>query len=79
MPRLQRQLRTIRRELEKVVSPPLAAELRRIVPPEDAVPSAGALRIECAALASWAGSLVAQMLGELAAARERLSRPTAAA
>ena len=50
MPRLQRQLQAIRRELESTVSPPLAAELRRILPSRDEAPSAGALRIECAAL-----------------------------
>ena len=42
MPRLQRQLQAIRRELENTVSPPLAAELRRILPPRDEAPSAGA-------------------------------------
>ena len=71
MPGLQRQLQAIRRELERAVSPPLAAELRRIVPSRDAAPSAGALRIECAALASWVGSLVLQMLAVFVAARER--------
>jgi hypothetical protein len=33
MPKLQRQLQAIRRELENTVSPALAAELRRILPP----------------------------------------------
>ena len=79
MPRLQRQLQAIRRELENTVSPPLAAELRRILPPRDEAPSAGALRIECAALLNWANSLAIQMLSELQAARARLSRPPAAA
>ena len=79
MPRLQRQLQAIRRELENTVSPPLAAELRRILPPRDDAPSAGALRIECAALLNWANSLTIQMLTELEAARVRLSRPPAAA
>lgn len=79
MPRLQRQLQAVRRELDKAVSPPLAAELRRILPPHDAEPRAGALRIECAVLSSWTGSLVIQMLGALAAAHERLSRPSTAA
>jgi hypothetical protein len=50
MPRLQRQLQTLRHDLEQAVSPPLAAELRRILPPQDAAPTAGALRIECAVL-----------------------------
>jgi len=71
MPGLQRQLQAIRGELERAVPPPLAAELRRILPPRDAAPSAGALHIECPALASWAGSLVLQMLAVLVAARER--------
>jgi hypothetical protein len=79
MPALQRQLQAIRRELEQTVSPPLAAELWRIVPPQDEAPSAGALRIQCTVLLSWAGSLVVQVLSALADARERLSRPSAAA
>ena len=49
MPGLQRQLRAIRHELEDAVSPPLAAELRRILPSHDAPPSVGTLRIECGA------------------------------
>ena len=73
MPRLQRQLKSIRRELERAVSPPLAAELQRILPSHDAAPSAGALRIDCAVLSSWAGGLVMQMLGIFVAAPERLA------
>jgi hypothetical protein len=76
---LQRQLRVIRHELENTVSPPLAAELRRLAPPRDEAPSAAGLRIECALLTSWAGSLTVQMLSALGAARERLARPQAAA
>jgi hypothetical protein len=82
---LQRQLQAVRRELEQAVSPPLAAELRRILPPQDAVPSVGALRIECAVLLSWSGSLTEETLRSLAAASERYpapergSRPSAAA
>jgi len=72
IPGLQRQLRAIHSELERAVSPPLAAELRRILPSHDAIPSAGALRIECAVLLSWVGSLVVQTLAALAAAQERL-------
>ena len=79
MPRLQRQLQAIRHDLEQAVSPPLAAELRRVLPPQDAAPSAGALRIECAVLLSWTSSLVIQMLSALEAARERLPEPSAAA
>jgi hypothetical protein len=74
MPAVQRQLQTIRRELERAVSPPLAAELRRILPSRDAEPSAGALRIECAVMMSWVGSLVVQMLDAFVAASERLQR-----
>ena len=79
MPALQRQLQAIRRELEQTVSPPLAAELRRIVPPQDEAPSAGALRIECAVLLSWAGSLVVQVLSALEDTRERFPGAPAAA
>jgi hypothetical protein len=79
MPRLQRQLQAIRRELEDTVSAPLAAELRRILPPQDETPSAGALRIECTVLLSWTDSLTMQMLSTLEAARERQAQPPAAA
>lgn len=68
IPGLQRQLGAIRRELERAVSSPLAAELQRILPSDDAPPSADTLRIECAVLLSWAGSLVVQMLGHLTSA-----------
>lgn len=71
MPGLQRQLRSLRRQLELAVSPPLAAELRRILPSHDATPSAGALRIESAVLESWADSLVVQMLTVFVAAADR--------
>jgi Protein of unknown function (DUF2587) len=71
MPGLQRQLQSIRRELELAVSPPLVAEFRRILPSHDATPSAGALRIESAAMESWVGSLVVHMLGVFAGAPER--------
>jgi hypothetical protein len=79
MSRLQRQLQEIRRELENTVSPALAGELRRIAPTRDEAPSAAGLRIECAVLTSWTGSLTIQMLSVLAAAKERLSRQPAAA
>jgi hypothetical protein len=79
MPRLQRQLKEIRRELDNTVSPALAAELRRTAPPREGAPSAAGLRIECAVLTSWAGSLTIQMLSTLAAARKRLPRQPAAA
>jgi hypothetical protein len=71
LPGLQRQLQSIRRELELALSPPLVAELRRILPSHDATPGAGALRIESAVLESWARSLVMQMLGVSVGARER--------
>ena len=71
MPGLQRQLRSLRRQLELAVSPPLAAELQRILPSHAATPSAGALRIECAVLESWADSLVVQMLAAFVAAADR--------
>jgi hypothetical protein len=74
MPGVQRQLEAIRRELDRAVSPPLGAELRRVLPSHDAEPGAGALRIECAVLVSWVGSLVVQMLGALAVAQERSQR-----
>ena len=75
VPSLQRQLQAIRRELEKAISPPLAAELRRILPPQDAAPSVGALRIEYAVLLSWSGGLMTEILRSLAVASERCPRP----
>jgi len=75
VPALQRQLQAIRRELEQAVPPPLAAELRRILLAQDAAPSVVGLRIECAVLLSWSGSLVSEILHTLAVASER--RPPA--
>jgi len=75
IPGLQRQLQAIHRELDRAVSPPLADELRRILPAHETAPSAGALRIECAVLLSWVGSLVVQMLTSFGAAYERLQHP----
>ena len=77
MARLQRQLQAIRRELESTVSPPLAAELRRIAPPRDEAPSAAGLRMECAVLTSWASSLTMQMLSTLDEVYKALSRQPA--
>jgi len=65
MPGLQRQLQAVRRELELSVSAPLAAELQRLLPSHDPAPSAGALRIEYAALMNWAGNLVMRMFAVL--------------
>jgi hypothetical protein len=65
IPELQRQLQVLRHEVERAVSSPVVAELQRIMPSQDAAPSAGALRIECAVLMSWVGSLVMQMLSTL--------------
>jgi hypothetical protein len=75
VPALQRQLQVIRRDLEKAVSPPLEAELQRLLPPQDAAPSVGALRIECAVLLSWSGSLMVEILRSLAVASERVQGP----
>jgi hypothetical protein len=77
MPGVQRQLGLIRRETERAVSPALVAELRRVLPSPPAAPSAGGLRIECAVLVSWVGSLVEQMLTVLVAAGDRSRRMTA--
>jgi Protein of unknown function (DUF2587) len=77
MPGVQRQLGVIRFETERAVSPPLVAELRRILPSHDSVSSAGALRIECAVLASWVEALVVQMLAAIRAARERSQQVSA--
>ena len=78
IPGLQRQLQVIRRELEGTLSPALAVELRRIAPLRDETPGAAELRIECAALTSWTGSLVMQMLSAMAAACGHLPRRPAA-
>lgn len=68
-PRLQQSLRAIREQLEAAVSPQLAAELQRTVPPSDAPMSMAELRIEYGLLVSWTGSLVTQMLAMLATHR----------
>jgi hypothetical protein len=44
----------------------------------DAAPSAGAVRIECAVLASWVSSLVLRMLSVFVAARDQSERAAAA-
>lgn len=67
----QRQPQVFGRERDRAVSPPLAAELRRLLPPQDAEPSASMVRIEYAALATWVSGLVPQMLAASVAARER--------
>jgi hypothetical protein len=77
MPALHRQLQVIRHEFEQAVSPPVAAELARILPPRDAAPGPGVLRIECAALASWIGGLVTRMLAVLVNAGDQSDRATA--
>lgn len=77
IPQLQRQLQLIRRELEGTLSPALAVELRAIAPPRDETPTAAGLRIECAALTTWTGSLVIQMLSAIAACKHLPRRPAA--
>jgi len=47
----------IRGEIEWAVSPPLPAELCRILPWPDAEPNAAALRTGCAGLVSWGRQL----------------------
>jgi hypothetical protein len=74
VPPLQRQLKAIRRELEDTISPSLVAELRRIAPPSEDAPSAARLRIECAILTSWAGTLTMEMLSTIQAVRTLQSR-----
>ncbi len=72
---LQRQFQVVREELDRAVSPPLAAELQRTLPPYDGEMSADALRVECAALGSWVGGLVLQMLAVFTAVRDRPEGP----
>jgi hypothetical protein len=64
LPRLQRQLRAATAELQRSVSPTLAAELGRLVRC-DGPPTAGELRIEYASLLGWTGGLVISMLEQL--------------
>jgi hypothetical protein len=79
LPLLQRQLQAIRRELEDTISTSLVTELRRIAPPSEDAPSAARLRIECAILTSWTGSLTMEMLNVIERVRAHLSRPQAPA
>ena len=70
--RVQRLLEAVSAELERSVSPALAHELHELVRHEEAVPSAAELRIEYSSLLGWASGLVAAMLDQLAAARDKL-------
>jgi Protein of unknown function (DUF2587) len=70
--RVQRLLETVSAELERSVSPALADELHELVRHAEAVPSTAELRIEYSSLLGWASGLVAAMLDQLAAARDKL-------
>jgi proteasome activator-like protein len=63
---LQRQLRADASELQRSLSPELAAELGRLMRHDDAVPvGADELRVEYATLLGWLGGVVIAMLDQL--------------
>ena len=66
--RIQRLVETARVELERSISPALAAELREFLGPYGAHPDAAGLRLECVGLLGWLSGLVTVMLDELDAA-----------
>ena len=73
--RAQRLLEAVSAEPERSVSPAVADELHKLVrheEREEAVPSAAELRIGYSSLLGWASGLVAAMLDQLAAARDKL-------
>jgi len=73
--RLQRQLDALTGELERSVSPALAAELRHLISQgKAAVPTAGELRVEYASLLGWTGGLVIEMLSRIEVASEKVTR-----
>ena len=77
-PGWQRQLQVFGRELDRAVSPPLAAELRRHPATAVCGPSASMVRIGCATLATWVSGLVPQMLAASVAACERAQQASVA-
>ena len=73
--RLQRQLDALTSELERSVSPALAAELHHLIPEgKAAVPTADELRVEYASLLGWAGGLVIEMLSQVEVASAKVAR-----
>ncbi len=70
--RVHRLLEVVSSELERSVSPALAAELHELVGRLEGVPGAAELRIEYASLLGWASGLVVAMLDQLADTRDQL-------
>jgi Bacterial proteasome activator len=74
--RLQRQLEALTGELERSVSPALAAELGHLIGQgQAAAPTADELRVEYASLLGWTGGLVIEMLSQIEAASAKVARP----
>lgn len=84
IPRLEAQLRAVTSELERSVSPDLAAELHHLLggAGRTAPATPAQLRVEYSILLGWTGGLVIGMLGQLEAASGQLrwrGRPDAGA
>jgi hypothetical protein len=71
LPRLERTLEEATAELERSVSPALAAELHDLIPQHEVPPGADELRIECTALLAWTGGLAKAILSEIGGERKR--------
>ena len=79
MARLQRQLDALTAELERSLSPALAAELHHLVGRKTGAElTAGELRVEYATLLSWTIGLVIGILTELEVASAKSARAGAA-
>jgi hypothetical protein len=67
---VQELLTAVETDIERAVSPALAAELRRVLGTRPPGADAASVRIEYAALLGWLGGLVIEMLGQLEAAAQ---------
>jgi hypothetical protein len=74
-PRCSGQLDALTGELERSVSPALAAGLRHLIRQRKAAaPTADELRVEYASLLGWIGGLVIEMLSQIEVASEKVTR-----
>ena len=70
--RIQRLLKTVTAELQRSVSPALAAELHHLIDDGGAGASASEVRIEYASLLGWLGGLVISMYAQLQDSKREL-------
>lgn len=74
LPRLRRLVDTVRAELERSVSPALAAELRHLTACGEVPCGRDELRVTYVALLGWTSGLVLEMLGQLEIAWHQLNK-----